>query len=89
MDLLRKKALKLGATDFGLSTKKDKRFYIVYNNKLIHFGAKHGKTYIDHHDDIKRNAWIARHSKILNKNGEHVIKIKSSPSYWANTLLWA
>ena len=42
------KALELGATDFDISEKKDKRFYVVYNGKKIHFGSKTGKTFIDH-----------------------------------------
>ena len=50
------------------STKKDKRFMAVYKNGVIvHFGSKNGSTYIDHHDKIKRENYIKRHSK-LNEN---------------------
>ena len=48
------KAKQLGASEFGLSDRKDKRFYVRYNNKIIHFGLKNGETFIDHHDKIKR-----------------------------------
>jgi hypothetical protein len=82
------KALKLGATDFDVSEKKDKRFYVIYNDKKIHFGSKTGKTFIDHKDEIKKNNWYARHSKIKNKDGQYVINLKSSPSYWSAHLLW-
>lgn len=88
MDVLYKKALSLGATDFGNSQRKDKRFFVVYDGKKINFGLKGGSTYIDHHDDLKRNNWYKRHSKIKNKNGDYVIKLKSSPDYWAYRLLW-
>jgi hypothetical protein len=44
------KALELGATDFDVSEKKDKRFYVIYNSKKIHFGAKNGNIFIDHKD---------------------------------------
>ena len=37
------------------STRKDKRFSAVFKN---------GSTYIDHHDKIKRDNYIKRHSKL-------------------------
>ena len=88
MDKLRNKAYSLGASNFGLSPKKDKRFYVIYDNKIIHFGAKNGHTFIDHHDKQKRKAWIARHSKIKNKDDQYVINLKKSPSYWSKNILW-
>ena len=39
---MEQKARRLGASEFGLSDRKDKRFYVVYDNKIIHFGLKHG-----------------------------------------------
>ena len=47
---LEQKAKKMGATEFGLSGTKTKRFYVIYNNKIINFGAKNAKTFIDHGD---------------------------------------
>ena len=41
---MEQKARRLGASEFGLSDRKDKRFYVVYNNKIIHFGLKNGLT---------------------------------------------
>ena len=85
---LEKKAFILGASKLGLSDRINKRFYVIYHDKYIHFGSKNGNTYIDHHnDEIKKN-WITRHSRIKNKKGEYVIKIKESPSYWSHNLLW-
>jgi len=52
------------------STRKDKRFMAIFKDGnspsglhplIIHFGAKNGKTYIDHHDKKKRDAYLARH----------------------------
>ena len=37
---LNKKAQRLGATSFGLSRTKNKRFYVIYDNKRINFGSK-------------------------------------------------
>jgi hypothetical protein len=48
------RALELGATDFDVSEKKDKKFYVIYNGKKIHFGAKNGKTFIDHKNETKK-----------------------------------
>ena len=84
---LDKKAKKLGATEFGISKAKNKRFYVVYDNKLIYFGSSVGKAFIDHHDEKKRDAWRARHIKIL-KHGKPAYKDKSSPSYWSWHILW-
>ena len=61
---LKQKALSLGATDFGPSKAKGKRFYVIYNGKRINFGLLGGQTFIDHQDTAKRKAWRARHSKI-------------------------
>lgn len=88
-DKLYKKALKMkDVSDFGFSDKKDKRFYVVYKNKKINFGSLTGKTYIDHRDKQKRDAWYARHSKIYNMNGVQVINDPNSPSYYSARLLW-
>ena len=84
---MEQKARRLGASEFGLSDRKDKRFYVVYDNKIIHFGLKHGHTFIDHHDKIKRDNWRKRHSKIKNKKGEYVYLLKSSPSFWSTCFL--
>ena len=88
MDVLYNKAKRLRASDFGKSKKKNKRFYVIYDGKIINFGSSVGKTYYDHKDKIKRKAWYARHSKIKDKNNKLVINNPYSPSYWSNVLLW-
>ena len=84
---LEQKAKKFGATEFGISGTKTKRFYVIYNNKIINFGAKNGKTFIDHGDIFLRKNWRARHIKIM-KNGAPAYKDKTSPSFWAYNILW-
>ena len=88
MKTLHQKAQRLGATDLGLSPSRYKRLYVIYQNKIIHFGAKDGNTFIDHRDPKKRSAWIARHSKVKNKDGVYVINLRTSPSYWSRHILW-
>ena len=84
---LSKKAFKLGATEFGISRVKGKRFYVRYNNKIINFGSAAGEAYVDHRDKQKRHAWYARHSKIQNKHGQYVIDNPDSPSYWSANIM--
>ena len=88
MEGLRAKALSLGASEFGVSRCKNKRFYVRYDNKIINFGLRNGSTFYDHHDRVKRKNWIARHSKIQNKEGQYVMKLKSSPDWWSKNILW-
>ena len=87
VDKLKTKAEELGATDFGFSSRKGKRFYVVYDDKTIHFGSEKGETFIDHEDEKKKKAWKARHGKIYNKNGL-AYQDKQSPEYWSWHILW-
>jgi len=88
MDKLYNEAFKLGASEFGESKNKNKRFYVIYQGKKINFGSKTGSTFIDHKDKTKRKAWYARHSKIKDKSGQLVINNPLSASYWSANLLW-
>jgi len=49
------------------STRLDKRLTAVFEldgkTITVHFGAKNGSTFIDHGNEDKRQAYIARHSK--------------------------
>jgi hypothetical protein len=85
---LRNKARLYGATELGLSHKKNKRFYVIYNNKKIDFGSEFGNTYIDHGDEIKRINYKKRHSKIIDKNGVPFYTQKTSPAFWSYYVLW-
>ena len=88
MDKLRRKAMKLGASDFGKSKTKGKKYYVIYDGKTINFGSATGKTYLDHKDNAKRDAWRARHSKIKLKDGRSAYKVKESPGFWNWNLTW-
>jgi hypothetical protein len=88
MSDLYEKALKLGATEFGKSNRKGKRFYVIYKGKIIHFGSDVGSTFIDHQDKLIKKNWRLRHSKIIRYDGVPFYKIRSSPSYWAWKILW-
>lgn len=49
------------------STRAGKRYMVTFSNgKTVHFGSKGGRTYTDHGDKAKREAYIARHK--VNEN---------------------
>jgi len=84
---------------FMKSKAKGKKYAVVYNGKTINFGSKINSQYSDstglglyshlnNNDPVKRKAFRARMSKIKNKQGEYVYKLKSSPAYWAYNYLW-
>lgn len=67
---------------------KNKRFRITMDNgKHYDFGYLHGSTYIDHHDDSKRLAYLRRH--MANKTERELIeKLVPSPALFAAYVLW-
>ena len=88
MDKLYNKAITLGASDFGPSKQAHKRFFVRYNNKLIHFGSPTMNTYYDHQNKKTLDNWLKRHSKMTNKKGEFVINNPESASFWSHQILW-
>lgn len=57
--------------ELSKSNKPDKRYKIVFDGKktkTVHFGQKDGSTFVDHKDDKKKAAWIARHKVRENWN---------------------
>jgi len=64
------------------STKSDKRFAINMGGMEHHFASKVGATFIDHKDERKKKAWIARHKNDKNYNDMH------SGIYHSKNLLW-
>jgi hypothetical protein len=85
---LKQKALSLGASEFGKSNTKGKRFYVIYKGQRINFGLEGGQTFLEHKDPKKRRAWKARHSKVRDKQGRKVINLKTSASFWSDRILW-
>lgn len=73
------------------SKKKNKRYviHIVDGNdvKSYNFGLKGGETFIDHNDEAKRLAYLARHT--ANKSEKDLIEnLIPSPALFSATLLW-
>jgi len=73
------------------SKKPNKRFHIVVEDdgveKSFDFGAKAGSTYIDHHDDKKRSAYLARH-RANRTERERIDNLIPSNALFSARLLW-
>ena len=85
---LKTKAVKLGATEFGKSTNKNKKYYVIYKGKKIHFGHSSYSDFTIHKDPERRRRYLARAKKITDGNGKLTWKNKNSPNFWAIHLIW-
>ena len=65
------------------SNRKGKRFEIIMDDHCHHFASDVGKTFIDHKDEKKKDAWIQRHKGDKNYNSKH------SGIYHSRKLLWS
>lgn len=67
------------------SDRKGKRFVIIMPSfgHSHHFASDVGKTFIDHQDEKKKDAWIARHKNDKGWNSKH------SGIYHSRKLLWS
>jgi len=67
------------------SGRKGKRYVITMPRygHAHHFGSSVGKTFIDHQDEKKKKAWIARHKDDKGWNNPH------SGIYHSRKLLWS
>jgi len=69
------------------ATAKGKRYSVVSpEGKRTNFGSETGSTFIDHKDERKKAAWIARHSK-AGENWEY--SGRDTAGFWARHLLWS
>jgi len=89
---------KIGKYKYYVSEKKGKKLKVLVNNKWIHFGAYPYEHYQDrtgllndkynHLDPIRRKQYIARASKIRNKEGLLTANDPNSANYHAIRILW-
>lgn len=87
--------------DLEISTRKNKKFVITVNGKRIHFGDTRYEhysnhklpkifkdTYPVHHDNERRERYLARATKIRDKYGNLTVDDPFSPNYYSVRLLW-
>ena len=85
---LEQKAKRLGATELRPSTRKGKKYAVLYQGKWIHFGATGYEDFTEHKDPARRANYRRRHGAIKLRDGRLAYTVKSSPAYWSWTLLW-
>jgi hypothetical protein len=84
---------------FKKSTKKNKKYMVIYKNKIIHFGDKRYQQYEDktdvklysklnHFDKKRRKSYLLRAKGIKDKQGNLTYLMKSSPNYYSVKYLW-
>jgi hypothetical protein len=84
---------------FAKSTRKNKKYMVNYNGKIIHFGHidyEHYRdstplklySHLDHNDPKRRELYRKRASKIKDKNNKYTYLNKNSPNFWAFHFLW-
>ncbi len=67
--------------EIGFSNQKNKKYYVVVDDKKIHFGDNRYEDYTQHGDKDRRRLYRLRH-----KNDK--INDDSKPGYWSYWLLW-
>ena len=85
--------------EFRKSSRKGKKYDVLYNGKWIPFGDSSMQQYKDstplklysylNHGDKKRRAnYLARAKGIKNKQGDLTWRDKNSPNYYSVRFLW-
>lgn len=90
--------VKIGKYEYFISDKAGKKLYALVEGKKVYFGD----TKYDHYkdktgllpkssnnlDEKRRASYLARASKIKDKNGNLTAKDEKSPNYHATRILW-
>ena len=84
-----KRALMFGASNLQKSSRKNKKYFVSYGGKEIHFGHPAYQDFTQHRDKKRRDSYLKRARGIRNKQGQQTYRIKTSPNYWAVNILWS
>ena len=86
---LTQNAKKLGAESLDYSTRKNNKYMVTLKSgKKVHFGSTKYADYLTHKDKDRRDKYLARATKIKNKQGELTHNNPESANYWSTKLLW-
>ena len=86
---LTRHAKKLGAESLDYSTRKINKYMVTLKSgKKVHFGSSKYEDYLTHKDKDRRDIYLARATKIKNKQGELTYNIPESANFWSVHLLW-
>ena len=70
------------------SQRKNKKLYVVYHGRQIHFGDRRYSDFLQHNDEQRRERYHARAKKIKLKDGSYAVDNMKKPSYYALNILW-
>ena len=81
------------------STRKGKKYMVLFDGKWIHFGSLTNQHYrdqtplklysnLDHEDTERRKRFLARAKGIRDKNNKLTYKDPTHSNYWAIKYLW-
>jgi hypothetical protein len=70
------------------STRKNKKFMVLTQKGIIHFGDSRYKDFTQHKNEKKREAYCKRSKGIKDKNGNLTYKDKNTANFWSRSLLW-
>ena len=86
---LTRNAKKLGDESLDYSTRKNNKYMVkLPSGKKVHFGSVKYADYLTHKDKDRRDKYLARATKIKNKQGELTHNNPESANYWSTKLLW-
>ena len=86
---LTQNAKKLGAESLDYSTRKNNKYMVTLKSgKKVHFGSTKYADYLTHKNKDRRDKYLARATKIKNKQGELTHNNPESSNYWSTKLLW-
>jgi GrpB-like predicted nucleotidyltransferase (UPF0157 family) len=84
----RQKARDLGLPMVHSSQRKNKKLFVVYNGKKIHFGDRRFSDFLTNQDEEQRARYRARASKIKDKNGVYSYDNPNTANFWAYNIIW-
>ena len=85
---LTRNAKKLGAELLDYSTRKNNKYMVTLKSGKSDFGSTKYEDYLTHKDKDRRDKYLARATKIKNKQGELTHNNPESANYWSTKLLW-
>lgn len=89
METLRKKAIALGAVDFGRSPRKNKKYFVeLPDGERIHFGHALYDDFLTHRDRERQRRYLARASRIRDKQGRLTANNPRSSNFWSIRINW-
>ena len=80
INIVKKNATRLGLGTVYVSTRKNKKYSIMINGKLVHFGDNRYEDFTGHGDEYRRELFRKR-------NAKWATAAKDSPAYLAYHLL--